>query len=225
MLQRYTSIPALLKIIKKSELTLVDPEYWDDTNDSHAMRIYKDRANIKTLLALCFTEASETYHHWHVFAGDSSGVRITFNKKKLLEHFTKTAGYSYNLVAYRTLDQLRQTPPAKEELPFLKRYGFSDEREFRILYESKKQESSAKDISITLDCIEEITLSPWMHPALADNLQKIIKEMIGAESSIDVHHSTLIGNKEWKKMLNSVPERQGRRPYVESFSKRLGKLY
>jgi hypothetical protein len=40
---------------------------------------------LKTVLALCFTQATEHYHHWHVFAGGSSGVCIGFDRDALLK--------------------------------------------------------------------------------------------------------------------------------------------
>src|SRR5438046_430793 len=34
-LRRYTDLPALLHILRKQQITLLDPQNWDDTNDSY----------------------------------------------------------------------------------------------------------------------------------------------------------------------------------------------
>ncbi|HNC85208.1 MAG TPA: hypothetical protein PK999_19310, partial [Nitrospira sp.] len=63
-LRRYTDIPALTYLLTKQKITLLDPKSWDDSNDSHYLSLYKQRNKLKSLLALCFTQADETYHHW-----------------------------------------------------------------------------------------------------------------------------------------------------------------
>jgi len=84
-LKRFTDIPALIYLLKQRAITILDPISWDDTNDSYYLTVYKEKKSLKTLLALCFTETSETYHHWRVFAGGSSGVCITFKREELLD--------------------------------------------------------------------------------------------------------------------------------------------
>ena len=71
----------------------LDPESWDDSNDSHYLALYREKMDLKSVLVLCFTQANETYHHWPVFANGSSGVgiqiqacRTTRNRKSTAEH-------------------------------------------------------------------------------------------------------------------------------------------
>ena len=45
-------------------------------------------------------------------------------------------------------------PLKPDQLPFLKRYPYQDEREFRLLYQSKMETLPTFDVSISLDCIE-----------------------------------------------------------------------
>ena len=71
------------------KITLLDPQSWDDSNDSRYLALYKEKKKLTTVLALCFTQASETYHHWRVFANGSSGICITFHSVELLEAVQK----------------------------------------------------------------------------------------------------------------------------------------
>jgi hypothetical protein len=204
-LKRYTSIPSLLHILRNRKITLLDPSRWDDSNDSYSLSVYKERMNLRTLLAICFTEAAETYHHWHVFAGDTSGICITFNKEALLECFDRSAGFDYGPVDYRTLEKLRRQRPRENELPFIKRAGFLDECEFRVLYKNHSREMSSKEVRIPLNTIERITLSPWIPRALVGCLRETISSIDGCDHLGEyVVRSTLIGNSEWKELVSEA---------------------
>jgi len=196
-LKRYTNIPSLLYILRRQQITLLDPATWDDQNDSHYLTIYREKKNLKTVLALCFTQASETYHHWHVFAGGSSGVCITFERDRLVAALEKRSGITAKSVRYLTLSEIDAKALTVPELPFLKRYPYEDEVEFRAIYESAAKKSSALDVAMPLKCIDRITLSPWTPKALADTLKETIGEIPGC-ATIKVVRSTLISNERWK---------------------------
>lgn len=204
-LRRYTTTPALLRILRKKVITLLDPIKWDDSNDSYSLSVFKEQRNLQTLLALCFTETAETYHHWHVFAGDSSGVCIIFNKDSLLKHFDKSNGFDYGPVDYRTLDDLRNQRPSIAELPFIKRGGYVDECEFRIIYKNRIRQVTSKDVRIPIECIEKIYLNPWMPKALVQSFRETIGSIEGCERlNKYVFRSTLVGNNEWKELVSEA---------------------
>lgn len=198
-LRRYTDIPALTYLLTKHRITLLDPKSWDDSNDSHYLSLYKQRNRLKTLLALCFTEADETYHHWRVFAGGTSGICIRFDRTALLDAMQKHSGVRFEKVRYPTLVDLRRKRPTTKELPFIKRYAFQPEDEFRVIYESKTETHPTLDIPISLSCISRITLSPWAHKSLSAPLKKLIKSIDGC-ATLEVVRSTLVGNEEWKNL-------------------------
>jgi len=81
-LRRYTNIPALIYLLRKRSITLLDPRSWTDSNDSYYLTLYRDKKSLKSVLALCFTEVNETYHHWSVFAAGSSGICIRFKRSQ-----------------------------------------------------------------------------------------------------------------------------------------------
>lgn len=204
-LRRYTDLAALIYLLEEQKLTLLDPISWDDSNDSHYLLVYKDRKKLKTLLAICFTQKKETYHHWRVFAPGTSGVCVKFKRDQLLRilknhnKVEKCARVIPKKVDYPPLKKNRKKKPPIDLLPFIKRQAFKDEDEFRVIYESTETNLSKKDISIPLSCIAEIRLSPWMHESLSNDVKRVLKG-IGGCKHIKIAISTVIGNDEWKKI-------------------------
>lgn len=198
-LRRYTDIPALIYLLRERKLTLLDPRSWDDSNDSYYLALYREKKELRTVLALCFTQAYETYHHWRVFAGGSSGVCIRFKRSELLKATRRQPGLRTGPVKYLTLAEIRNKSLATQELPFLKRYAFEHEDEYRIIYESKATNLTTLDIAIPIFCIDRITLSPWIHPALSRHVKQMLRSTKGC-SNIEIVRSTLIGNEEWKNL-------------------------
>ena len=202
-LRRFTDIPALISLLTNRMITLLDPESWDDSNDSHYLARYREKEKFQSVLALCFTQAEEKYHHWRVFANGSAGVCIRFDRPQLLKAVRKQPGIRMRTVEYHTLAEIENRRPKTPDLPFLKRHGFEDENEFRIIYESPTRNVSKLHIAIPLSCIERITLSPWLPPALYSNLKAIIKSI---EDCRELHivRSTLVDNEKWKRFGDSA---------------------
>jgi hypothetical protein len=205
-LRRYTDIPALAYLLSERKITLLDPQSWDDKNDSHYLSVYKTKKNLKSILALCFTQADETYHHWRVFAGNPSGVCILFKRTELIKILKQQKGIKGGAVKYLTLQEIRVKKPETDQLPFIKRYAFRDENEFRLIYESSTEELSTLDVNIPLSCIERISISPWVHKCLSDPLKKMLKS-IDHCSKLKVIRSTLVSNEEWKSIGGSAVSR------------------
>src|SRR5207253_3305180 len=123
-----------------------------------------------------------TYHHWHVFANGPSGVSIVFHRSELLTAMETRRGVRTGAVHYMKIDEMRdKTHLAIKELPFLKRWPFGDEDEFRIIYGSSTKTLSSLDIDIPLSCIERIVLSPWLPKSLATPLRTTLKSIDGCQ--------------------------------------------
>jgi hypothetical protein len=202
-LRRYTELTALIYLLKNRKITLLDPVTWRDTNDSHYLALYKRKKTLKTVLALCFTETSERYDYWSVFAGGLSGVYIQFKRSELLGALHKHPRVKAKKVRYVRLDEIRHMRLAIDDLPFLKRYAYKHEYEFRVLYESSKQLLPKLDIAIPLSCIDRITLGPGIHPDLFEDVKELLKS-IDSCSKLKISRSTLIGNQEWKDLGESA---------------------
>ncbi|MCO5054569.1 hypothetical protein [Thermomonas sp.] len=197
-LLRYTELPSLIHMLTNRELTLLDPLSWDDKNDSSYITLYREKCKLKSVLALCFARAEETYHHWRVFAPGASGVRVQFDENRLEGSFANVQGLKFQNVEYLTIKELKDQAVAKERLPFLKRYPFRPEQESRLLWESKTEERASLAVAIDLAAISRVTLSPWLHPSLVKDVKSLIKSIKGC-SNINIYQSTLISNADWLK--------------------------
>lgn len=198
-LRRYSDLTALIYLLNTRNITLLDPKSWEDSNDSYYLTLYKKRRNLKSLLALCFTETDERFHYWRVFGNGPSGVCLQFIRKKLLSAVREQPGLQIRPVEYVKITEIRKRQLLIKDLPFLKRHPFEDECEFRMIYESKKNEIQKLDIPIPLSCIDKITLSPFIHPELSQRVKKILHSIDDCRS-LRIVRSTLIGNEEWKNL-------------------------
>jgi hypothetical protein len=183
-------------MLRTKQLTLLDPESWDDANDSHFLKLYKTARKLTCLAALCFSDADETYHHWRIFAAGSSGVRIEFDRSKLFTALNKVPEIRHEKVEYRLIKDLKDGAPTIGELPFLKRQPYCNEDEYRVIYESKNLAQSPVDIPLPLGAIQKITLSPWMNKTVSTQVRELIKTIPGCRD-FSVPRSTLIGNDDW----------------------------
>jgi hypothetical protein len=202
-LRRYTSLPVLLDMLINKRITLLDPVSWEDRNDSFYIENYREIKGLKTVLALCFTERAETFHHWKVFAGDSSGVCIRFYRKGLLSCFKDKNGIHSGSVAYSLMSDLQAKPPRLEKLPFLKRKQYEDEAEFRIIYENRNKIHRTKDFSLDLTSIDRITLSPWMPPPIAQTVKQLISGLPGC-TKIELIRTGVVESSAWQKILKGL---------------------
>lgn len=202
--RRYTNLPSALHILQNKCLTLLNPETWDDRNDAFLMAEYKRIKNLKTVLAVCLAVREETYHHWQVFSRGADGVCIEFDSEKLRNAFGRADGISHRLVDYQLLTDVNKMSDVDvESLPFMKRWPYGDESEYRAVYTNRDQDLSAYAVPIALNAITRITLSPWLPPALAHVVKDTLKSLPGC-SGLKVYRSTLIDNEQWKKLTGRV---------------------
>lgn len=197
-LRRYTSLPALLRILRQRAITLLPPDSWDDQNDRELMRAYAGATRSKTCLALCFAQAAETYHHWKVFSPGNDGVCIVFNKEKLIAE-ADARSIRHGPVKYLTLEKIKEEQPKLIELPFSKRTAYKDEKEYRFLFDSATESHASKDVPIIPEMIERILINPWV----PDPLYKATKETILAIAGFKdtkVFQSSVRNARDWREL-------------------------
>ena len=202
--RKYTSLASALSVLTRSQISLLDPANWDDSNDSYFLRSYSVSKNIPRLFASCFTQATETYHHWKVFTQGIDGVCLEFNRQALessirADDNLRCGPMEYMLI--RELEELRFDEV--DRLPFVKRRGFSDEREWRVLAEGKEPLATFYPLSFQLSAINRIILNPWMPDPLVADLRAMLKALPGLTSTT-VSSSRLINSKQWKEAGRSV---------------------
>ncbi len=200
-LRRYTNLAAAIHLLRNRCLTLLNPASWDDRNDAYFLAQYKERLAASAVLALCFAEAPETYHHWRVFSSGGDGVCIEFDKPRLLEAIARDRALVARPVTYKQIKDLGDGPIDTDELPFLKRFPYGDEQEFRVIYSSTDKEAEIHHVPIPLASINRLTLSPWMHAALAKAVKDTLKQIEGCKS-VKICQSTLVDNDRWRKAAN-----------------------
>ncbi len=201
--RRYTTLPFLLDTLYHKRLPLLDPEKWDDKNDSYFIELYKKKKNLKTVLAICFAYSPEKYHHWKIYAGDSSGVCIEFNQSQLLKRLKNGNKFRVEKVQYKLIDHLERDVPLIDDLPFIKRYPFEDECEHRIIFEDADNEIPVEYIKIAPGDIERIVINPWMNKFVFESIKSVIKDIKGFDHTT-VFQSTVLENEKWKKIGNQA---------------------
>lgn len=204
ILRRYTNLADLIYILNTKRLVLRDPSSWDDGNDRYFLERYRKQTQLKTLRALCFTEARERYHHWKVFAPGPCGVSIAFDGGALLDAAKNMPDFLGQSVQYLTLKQSAAMHPGPKELPFLKRYPYRDEKEFRMIVASGESlDDEVCGIKIPPNCVRRITLSPWLPARLDSEIVKLLRSINGCQG-ISIAQSSLIKNKDWREFGRRV---------------------
>ena len=199
--RRYTNLAGVIHILTTKQLTLLNPDSWDDGNDSYFMKQYKSKIGAKSVSALCFAQASETYHHWRVFSAGGDGVCLDFDKVKLEEMFSKEREITTKDVKYLKIDALKSSDLPVCELPFVKRIPYKDECEWRVVHTAKSVSKNNPNYNISLEWINGIYLSPWMPSPLVSSVKTVIKSIKGC-NDLRVFQTTLLDNKKWKSIAD-----------------------
>lgn len=199
-LKRYTHLPQLLHMLRSHTITVLSPETWEDQNDTYFLARYKDsRPDIKSLLALCMTDASTTYHHWRVYGGAPSGVQIRFNPLALTSWVDTHSNARLERVEYLRVDDFKGVATNPFRLPFLKRMAFRDEDEIRLIVEDYENEGlRASSLPFDLAIIEEIRLSPWLAEPLVETVIQTLADAYSGPNveweRIKVGRTSLLAN-------------------------------
>lgn len=196
-LNRFTTLPALLDLLRRRKLVIRDPSTWEDKNDAKIILEYKRRKEIPKLFAVCFCMGDETIHHWKAYADGVSGCCIEFDKTKLLACFRGIREVRCGEVIYKTIEEVENNAIMTDCIPFVKRWPYRFEKEFRILWEGKTRGKTI-DLDIDLNSIKKITLSQTMPKDLYTSMEKLLRANI-KDLSIEINRSTLFENSRWIK--------------------------
>lgn len=192
-LNRFTTLPFLIELLKTKKLMLLSPKTWEDHNDTDILMEYKHRQNIVGLLAICFTDKGETIHHWKTFSSGESGCCIQFDKSRLLQELSKDKRIEHKKVTYPTI--INSHAVATEDIPFTKRLPYKCEQEYRVILKHEKN-VLFHSIDIDLNLITKITLSPNLPESTFYTLADILKTLMNGYN-IPINHSSLFQNKDW----------------------------
>ncbi|HEY0028728.1 MAG TPA: hypothetical protein VGC35_12735 [Allosphingosinicella sp.] len=207
-LRRYTTLPVLLDMLVRNQLTLLAPDNWADVNDRNALGIYQQALHYGFVGAMCLTQAAETFHHWEVFAGGGGGVAVVFDRGEFEALFENQAHFIAAPVQYIKLNEIGEIEADDiHRLPFLKRWGFRHEEEYRLLgYTVEKRRSLVAPMPRNL--IKRVIFSPFAHPTLVESATLALRALAGWKT-LRVGHSHLTDNQTWQKALRDFPSRHG----------------
>src|SRR5688572_27880109 len=102
-IRRYTSVAAIIDMLVTKQLALLNPESWDDRNDSYFLNLYKQQRPCTALYALCASRAPETYHHWRVFTIAAEGACIELLRNPLEQALHDLSHVRFQEVEYLSL--------------------------------------------------------------------------------------------------------------------------
>ncbi|MCO4090749.1 MAG: DUF2971 domain-containing protein [Sphingorhabdus sp.] len=207
-LRRYTNLPVLIDMLVSRKLTTIGYSHWVDANDREGLSLYQRALGYGFVGAVCLTRAPETFHHWQIYASGPAGVSVILNKQRLDELCKENEHFYAGDVRYILLNRIDQIE-AKDihQLPFFKRYGFGDEKEYRVVsFSVEKQNSMGLEFDTRL--IERVVVSPFAHPSLITNIRKVLRS-IEPWQNLTVEHSTLTDSETWKAALANYEKRHG----------------
>ena len=206
-LKRYTTLAAAVDMLVEQRIALLNPSKWQDTNDTYFLEMFQEHIRAKSLYAACFTQAPETFHHWKVFAGDNEGVCVEIDRDALLKSLLDSTSFHWDDMHYRTLAQLKARKRINVfELPFLKRKGFGDEKEFRLIYWSRvKSQRGVHYVPIEREWIKAIVLNPWINESLFKSMKLALNAIPGC-NSVTIRRTSLVDNAQWKEAADKVEE-------------------
>ena len=84
-----------------------------------------------------------------------------------------------------------------EDLPFIKRVAFKDEKEFRLFYTSQKAIEGFYSFKVPVSAISKVVLNPWLPRIVGKNVAATLRSIDGCVD-LKVSISTLIDNEKWK---------------------------
>ncbi|HWW12278.1 MAG TPA: hypothetical protein VN018_07165 [Brevundimonas sp.] len=213
--RRYTSISAVVHMLRKQELQLLDPQSWDDRNDRYFMALYKETRRLGGLYGLCAAQCSETYHHWRVFTGTSDGACVELNRPLLEDALSALEGVRFGEVDYLKLQDVeRLTAADVDRLPFVKREGFRAEEEYRIIAETRERQWPSLGIHMPIRWVNAVYLNPWLPRPIADSVKATLRELPGC-SKLRVVRSQLIDSGRWKQAGDTIVGRPKARPHLK----------
>lgn len=198
---RYSSIAHVIDCLARKELPLLDPKSWIDRNDSLFMDFYRQHRKVPAVFAACATRSKETYHHWHVFAGQAAGAAIEFDRQKLEAHLRALQKQRHKLrfgiVRYLTLKRIEGGEAELQDFPFVKRWGFQAEKEYRIISECDDSDAVMLSIPLPIKIVRRIIINPWLPSQVVESLKDRIQSIAECEK-LRVSHSHLIASDRWK---------------------------
>lgn len=221
LLKHYTNIGDLRLILQNgfflSDAQSNDAKKWDDQNDVEMLKLFHDET-AKFPYILCLTPTT-SIHHWSYYGQTSHqpknkrdkydsikcsiGIDYTELDKYINENCTQGEPYmELKVVKYYSLSKLQGRHPKinVNDIPFIKKAGYSVDREVRLLLISNKQlEATSKErhLKEILPFVSQVTfyITKKDEGINEKEVRKYLKSLLGP--NIKVMRSKISYSKEW----------------------------
>jgi hypothetical protein len=201
---RYMEVEHVISYLESGELGFPSPREWEDKNDSHFLELYMRHRNVKSIFCCCLTSASETFHHWRIFGGGSIGARLSFSREALASAFERE-GVIFRPVKYVPMKVLATQKYNSDDLAFIKRHGFRDEKEERAIYLPRSSSGTServRGVKVDRSAISRITISPFCPPKTCSAISERLR--IFNLGKAGIRKSNMVDSEEWKKYGNRI---------------------
>ncbi len=132
-------------------------------------------------------------HPWKAFADSSSGCYLKIDSDNINRKISNNDGFRQGEVKYIKMWDLKKETISINDIPFLKRWPYRDEKEYRYIFESDEEKGKVA-IPIGLDDIISITFSEKM----PEHTFSAIKDMIKFRYKISrIYRTTIYKNEIW----------------------------
>lgn len=202
LLFRYTEFPYLLDMLANRRLILPRALSWDDKNDRFAIKQYERLNKGKYCYALCMTSAFETYHHWRIFTSGVGGVCLKFKLDKLRDSLAGQKNVMLGKVGYAKLNEYDPLHDDLENIPFVKRIGYRDEQEYRLLV-TTDQDAPTLQLELPVDAIVGCVINPWVNIDVAVTMINALETAAGG-MSFPTNRTELIDSGTWQEKIKDA---------------------
>ena len=130
---------------------------------------------------------------------DADGVCIEFKREPFQRGLNRLRNLRAEPVNYVSMKKFREGGRYRpEDLPFIKRNGYRDEREWRILLTSSEPQRALFEIPFKADWVHRIILNPWMTEDQRDAARRALNPLIHKPAYVTA--TFLTNSAEWKKL-------------------------
>ena len=207
-IHKYTKLQYLIDFIKTGKFALTDPLSWEDKNDVRFLEFFQNKKQLERMSASCFTRTAETFHHWKIYAEQNKGpgVRISFDKKRFVECLNED--FLYKEIKYiRINGENYLSGYVVDDLPFIKRYPYRDEREYRDISPKPIFQKRLHKVNIDVSVISGIRISPWMERNEAVRVKEDLNSKLQEKwhkIKNRIFQSTMLKNDKWIELGQNI---------------------
>ncbi len=202
-LSRYFPFEHLENCLCGCKLYMGDYSKWPDKNDVYCLEEFKKAECLKELRVLCFTKSTDRINFWDSYGGtklrNPDCIRLVFDGNQIRGAFCNQANFLHGDVQYSKFSDLESKK--KSDLPFLKRFQFKSENEYRII---SKNDQSYWDFP--KNSLKKIILSPYLSGEQVKTRKKQVKCWLRLYRfcNVDILHSQANQSRTWATKISQI---------------------